>query len=143
MKKVVKASVDDLDQLVEIDSEVIGNTSRKDFIKNAIEAEACLIALENDEVAGYLIYDTHFFGCSFISMIIVSPAKRRKGFASLLMNHMVSHSETEKVFSSANRSNHDMQKVFEANGFVESGVIENLDEGDPEIVYFKSVKEKQ
>jgi len=31
-----------------------------------------------------------------------------------------------------------MQKVFEANGFVQSGIIENLDEGNPEIIYFKT-----
>ncbi len=31
-----------------------------------------------------------------------------------------------------------MQHVFLANGFVQSGVIENLDEGDPEIIYFRS-----
>jgi hypothetical protein len=31
-----------------------------------------------------------------------------------------------------------MQKVFEANGFVESGIVENLDEGDPEIIFYKS-----
>jgi hypothetical protein len=30
-----------------------------------------------------------------------------------------------------------MQRVCDALGFVRSGRIENLDEGDPEIVYFK------
>jgi len=32
-----------------------------------------------------------------------------------------------------------MQKVFKANGFKQSGFIENLDEGDPEIIYFRKV----
>ncbi len=30
-----------------------------------------------------------------------------------------------------------MQKIFDFNGFIESGIVENLDEGDPEIIYFK------
>jgi hypothetical protein len=31
-----------------------------------------------------------------------------------------------------------MQEVFKVNGFIESGFIENLDEDDPEIIYFRS-----
>jgi hypothetical protein len=31
-----------------------------------------------------------------------------------------------------------MQKVFHANGFIQSGIVENLDEGDPEIIYCNS-----
>lgn len=35
-----------------------------------------------------------------------------------------------------------MQRMCEALGFVRSGYIENLDEGDPEIVYFKPLPKK-
>jgi hypothetical protein len=34
-----------------------------------------------------------------------------------------------------------MQALLLKNGFVQSGFIENLDEGDPEQVYFKRIKE--
>ncbi len=30
------------------------------------------------------------------------------------------------------------KKVFESNGFIRSGFVENLDEGGPETIYFKS-----
>jgi hypothetical protein len=30
-----------------------------------------------------------------------------------------------------------LQAVCESLGFIRSGVVENLDEGDPEIIYFK------
>jgi ribosomal protein S18 acetylase RimI-like enzyme len=138
MKTVVKAIIEDLDKIVNIDSEVIGNTSRRDYIENAIELEHCIIAKEEENIVGFLIYDTNFFECSFISLIIVSSSKRRKGYASLLMDYMISTSPTTKVFSSTNRSNINMQKVFNTNGFIQSGIVENLDEGDPEIIYFKS-----
>ncbi|KMP98429.1 acetyltransferase [Bacillus cereus] len=36
---------------------------------------------------------------------------------------MLSHSPTQKIFSST-------------NGFVRSGIVENLDEGDPEIIFY-------
>lgn len=31
-----------------------------------------------------------------------------------------------------------MQEVFKENGFIQSGIVENLDEEDSEIIYFKS-----
>lgn len=53
------------------------------------------------------------------------------------MDEMVKSSAKEKVFSSTNQSNADMHKVFLSNGFIESGIVENLDDGDPEVIYFK------
>jgi hypothetical protein len=138
MKIVVKATLEDLDKMVNIDYEVIGNTNRRDYIENAIELGHCIIVKNEGDIEGFLIYDFNFFECSFISLIIVSPSKRRNGNASLLIDYMMSISPTTKVFSSTNRSNSSMQKVFHANGFTESGIVENLDEGDPEIIYFKS-----
>lgn len=135
---IVEAQITDLDAIVQVDRQVIGNTSRKDFIEKAIKQGRCILVNENEDVAGFLIYDTHFFECTFISLIIVSPTKRRKRYASQMMNYLVRTSPTEKLFSSTNRSNESMQKVFEANGFIQSGIVENLDEGDPEIIYFKS-----
>lgn len=135
---IVEAQISDLDAIVQVDCQVIGNTSRRDYIENAIKQGRCILMKENEDIAGFLIFDTHFFECTFIALIIVSPAKRRKGYASQLMNYLVRISPTDKIFSSTNRSNESMQKVFEANGFVQSGIVENLDEGDPEIIYFKS-----
>lgn len=134
---IVAAQIADLNAIVQLDREVIGNMSRRKSIENAIMQERCIIVKENDKVVGFLIYDTNFFECTFISLIIVSPSKRRKGYGSQMLNFMVRTSLTQKVFSSTNRSNNSMQKVFEANGFVESGIVENLDEGDPEILFYK------
>jgi ribosomal protein S18 acetylase RimI-like enzyme len=134
---IMAAQITDLQAIVQLDREVIGTTSRRDMIEHAIKQGRCILVKEKNEAAGFAIYDTNFFECTFISLVIVSPAKRRKGYASQLLNEVVRTSPTEKVFSSANRSNLSMQKVFKENGFVESGIVENLDEGDPEIIYFK------
>ncbi|WP_415813899.1 GNAT family N-acetyltransferase [Mesobacillus thioparans] len=136
--KIMTAQITDIQSIVQIDCEVIGNSSRLDLIENAIKQERCILVKEKNEVAAFSIYDTSFFECTFISLLIVSPAKRRKGYASQMLNELVRISPTKKVFSSTNRSNESMQKVFIANGFVESGIVENLDEGDPEIIYFKA-----
>jgi len=138
MTNIIQASMQELDEIMYIDSEVMGDTSRRSYIKKAIELGCCFIGREEDDIVGFLIYDTHFFECSFISLIIVSPSKRRKGYASKMLDFMMRISPTDKVFSSTNRSNARMQKVFATNGFIQSGIVENLDEGDPELIYFKS-----
>lgn len=138
MNNVIQAQINDLDQIMNIDQDIIGDDSRKDYITNAIKEKQCLVVKEGDLIVGFLVYHNHFFDCAFISLIIVSPTKRRKRYASSLINHFVSMSPTMKIFSSTNQSNEKMKEVFNLNGFVKSGTIENLDEGDPEIIYFKS-----
>ncbi|WP_407652093.1 hypothetical protein [Aquibacillus koreensis] len=78
-----------------------------------------------------------FFDCSFISLVIVSLTARRKGIASALIDRFTQKSSTDKIFSSTNLSNKPMQNVFLSNGFVHSGFVDNLDKGDPEIIFFK------
>ncbi|PEQ32408.1 GNAT family N-acetyltransferase [Bacillus cereus] len=128
--------MDDLDSIVHLDIDVLGDDSRRDYIKHTIDEGRYIIVKEDNSISGFLTYDTNFFGCTFLSLIIVSPAKRRQGYASSLISYMLTHSPTQKIFSSTNESNESMQTVFNANGFVRSGMIENLDEGDPEIIFY-------
>ncbi len=53
---------------------------------------------------------------------------------------MESISRGEKLFTSTNLSNLPMQALLAKLGYTLSGVIHNLDEGDPELVYFKKFK---
>lgn len=135
---MIKSQPNDVDDIVKIDKEVTGNDSRREYIKEAVEAEQCIVVKNEVSIVGFLIYDTHFFDCSFISLVMVSTPQRRKGYATALLEYFIKLSPTQKIFSSTNKSNKKMQEVFIANGFVQSGVIENLDEGDPEIIYFRS-----
>ncbi|EON72712.1 GNAT family N-acetyltransferase [Lysinibacillus sphaericus] len=137
MEYSMYACMGDLDELVTIDQQVIGSTTRRHFIQKALVEERCIIQKTQSSIAGFLIFNTDFFACSFISLVIVKPTERRKGIATSLLAHYVEMASTQKIFSSTNQSNTAMQKVFETAGFKKSGYIENLDEGDPEIIYFK------
>ncbi|MBT2641509.1 GNAT family N-acetyltransferase [Bacillus sp. ISL-41] len=139
MKFLEIAQFIDLDEIVKIDEEVIGSSRRYEFIRNAIEDERCIVVKDKNLMVGFLIFDIHFFDSSFISLIIIKPTERRKGYATSLIEYFTSKSPTQKIFSSTNKSNHIMQEVFKANGFIQSGFIENLEEDDPEIIYFKSL----
>jgi hypothetical protein len=44
---------------------------------------------------------------------------------------------TRKLFTSTNESNRAMRDLLAHAGFEPSGVVQNLDPGDPELIYFK------
>ncbi|OUB54803.1 hypothetical protein CN602_27890 [Bacillus cereus] len=81
MKNVTKASIKDLDAILHIDIDVIGDDSRRGYIKHTIDEGKCIIVKENNSISGFLTYDTNFFGCTFLSLTIISPTKRRRGEA--------------------------------------------------------------
>lgn len=138
MKTISKAVQKDLEAIVNIDKEIIGDDSRKKYIQKAIDEGQCMVAKSDNNIVGFLVFDTHFFGCSFISLIIVKKTEWRKGYATLLIQNFINEAPTKKIFSSTNLSNERMKAVFRTIGFIESGIVENLDEGDPEIIYFIS-----
>jgi len=134
---IKEAGMEHFQALCAIDQEVIGDTSRSGEIQQAIEEKRCLLYQSTEDIAGFLIVSHDFFGYDFISLVIVKPSERRKGIASALLSAYVKIAKTLKVFSSTNQSNTSMQQVFQAVGFVKSGFIDNLDEGDSEIIYVK------
>ncbi|SCY05566.1 MULTISPECIES: GNAT family N-acetyltransferase [unclassified Lysinibacillus] len=137
MSHIKEARMEHLQALCTIDQKVIGDASRTEEIQQAIEEKRCLLYQSTDNIAGFLLFTNDFFGYSFISLVIVKPSDRRKGVASALMKAYMQMAKTSKVFSSTNQSNKRMQQLFHNLGFVKSGVIDNLDEGDPEIIYMK------
>ncbi|WP_408009821.1 GNAT family N-acetyltransferase [Pseudalkalibacillus sp. A8] len=141
MIRAAAAEIQDSEDLLQIDETVFGNMNRKSTIEKAILEGRCLVARSDSFLVGFLIYNTDFFDCSFISLIIVPPSERRKGIASSLIQYFERISPTKKIFSSTNESNDRMVKVFSSLGYVKSGYLENLDEEDREIFYFKKQNE--
>jgi ribosomal protein S18 acetylase RimI-like enzyme len=70
-------------------------------------------------------------------MLYIKEDSRGQGIGGRLIDHMETLCLKEKLFTSTNLSNLRMQRLLEKKNFVISGVIRNLDEGDPEIVYVK------
>jgi len=123
-----------------IDPRVIDTPGRRPFIERAIAAGECYVATDRDAIVGYAVFDRSFFGQPFVSLLIVAEPQRRRGIGARLMRHIESICPGDKLFTSTNESNTPMQRLCEQLGFVRSGYIENLDEGDPEIIYFKRAR---
>ena len=112
---------------------------RAESVKQAVEQGRCFAAFDGDDVAGYAVLNDHFLGQVFVELLIVGPAYHRQGIGTLLLRQAERSCGRQKLFTSCNRSNLPAQCLFEKCGFQRSGQIYNLDEGDPELVYFKAL----
>ena len=80
-----------------------------------------------------------FYGHGFLAMLYVHPNHRMHGVGAGLIRHVEGICRTEKLFTSTNESNLPMQALLTKLSYAPSGIIHNLDAGDPEIVFFKQV----
>lgn len=122
--------------LVQIDQYAISHFDRASAIADALASEGCFVAEAEAEPLGYVVLNYAFFGFGFIPLIVAASAHRRKGIGLRLLVEARARCTSRKLFTSANVSNKPAHALFTRAGFVRSGIIENLDKGDPEIVYF-------
>ncbi len=131
------ATLLDLENIMFIEEEVIKSKCREVEIRKSIIQNRCIVGCIDKSICGYLVYHHHFFGQFFVELVIVRPRKRRRGVAKSLLRYIEENCQTNKIFSSTNQSNQPMHEVFKTLGYVESGMINNLDEADPEIIYVR------
>jgi GNAT superfamily N-acetyltransferase len=129
-------SISSFDQVAQIDAE------RKPFIERSVAGGNCfVIAADNgNTIAAYGVLEYSFYSYGFISLLYVDANHRRQNYGAALMNHMESSCRTEKIFTSTNLSNIPMQSLLAKLEYKLSGVIHDLDEGDPELVYCKVLR---
>jgi GNAT superfamily N-acetyltransferase len=89
-------------------------------------------------ISGYAVIRSHaFFGRDFVELLAVATGERRRGVGSLLLQEALS--PTTRTFTSTNRSNIPMNRLLEKEEWLFSGQLDGIDEGDPELVYFKDL----
>ena len=135
-----QAVENDIETICSFDLIARVENERCEFIRREVVAGNCFVAVENETVIGYgvLNYTFYYNGC--IDMLYVHSEHRRKDAGEALLRHLESVCKTPKLFTSTNLSNLPMQSLLAKSDYVLSGVIHNLDESDPEIVYFKRLK---
>lgn len=113
---------------------------RREYIHLVIAAGRCHVAVEEDVVQGYVVFDHSFFAQGFVELLYVTPDARRRGVGRALMRYVEGLCQTPKLFTSTNLSNHPMQALLARAGYKLSGAIHDLDEGDPELIYVKYLR---
>lgn len=133
------AEENDIDEMVVLDALVIGNTSRRKLIEELVELQQGYIARRERQIVGFLLMQHHFFGQPFIELLIVHPSFHHQRVGTALMKYIETICTPGKLFTSTNASNKVMQQFCEQLGYRRSGIVENLDEGDPDLIYFKKL----
>lgn len=130
----------DIDALYSFDLIVKRENERRESIRRAVTSGECFVAVADEKVIGYgvLNYTFHYVGC--IDLLYVHSDYRRGGAGVALLQHLESLCQTPKLFTSTNLSNLPMQSLLAKLSYVLSGLIHNLDEDDPKIVYFKRLR---
>jgi N-acetylglutamate synthase-like GNAT family acetyltransferase len=134
------AAETDVEALCSLDLIARQASERREFIRREVASANCYVALINGKVIGYGVLNYTFYNNGCIDMLYIHADHRRGGAGAALLKHMESLCKTPKLFTSTNLSNLPMQSLLAKLDYVLSGVIHNLDEGDPEIVYFKRLR---
>ena len=100
----------------------------------------CWVAIVDEQIVAYAAFNYSFYGRGFVEMLYVHRKHRRRGIGLAFMRHFAGICDTSSLFTSTNQSNVAMQHLLAQAGFEPSGKIENLDEGDPELVYFRQLQ---
>ena len=99
-----------------------------------------LIALQGSTVAGLIAYRTDWFQCSFVSLVAVAEARRRRGIARALFEAVAERSPSPRLFSSTEETNAVAIQMHRALGFVASGFIDNLPQGYRELLFYRRLR---
>jgi GNAT superfamily N-acetyltransferase len=99
-------------------------------------ARVAYIAELDGRPAGYAVLG-EFFGHPFLERLRTADHLLRQGVASALMDKIEAQAQGDRLFVSTNESNTIMRTLLAKRDYKVSGLVENLDPGDPELFFVK------
>ena len=132
--KLIRATSDDLDIVIDID-----DLNRAELWKKAIAKNECFLILDGAGVVGFVVFNYSFFGVGWLEMIEIRKDLRGKGIGEKTIELIIKMCKVPKIFISTNKSNTPMRKLLTKMNFTFSGELNGLDEGDPELFYYKKI----
>jgi ribosomal protein S18 acetylase RimI-like enzyme len=131
----------DLDAVLDLDRAAPVGRERSEYLTARVHAGDVVIFERNGRALGYVVHRaTSFFGRDFVDLLAVDVTSRRQGVASALLESAVHSSSTDRIFTSTNRSNAPMVELLEKAGWGFSGELDGIDDGDPELVFYRDAR---
>ncbi len=137
--KICPAQEDDLGPMCSVHP-TSGRQEGRAVIRGSVREGRAYVAVLDGRVAGYAVLEHSFFERGFISMLMVGPAHCRRGVGTALVRHVETLCESERIFTSTNQSNLPMQSLLGKLGYRYSGLVEDLDPGDPELFFSRQLR---
>ncbi len=135
------AQLHDLEPCVAIDApnfNIFDREKRRKHFLHMIPRKMMLVLEMDSRIVGYATFDSDWFGCTFLKLVVTDHAYRRRGLATKLLQHIeFNHCPSGKLFSSTEADNEPSIQMHKQYGFIESGWLDNLPQPHREIFYFK------
>ncbi len=137
------AGRDDWPAIARLDEDTLGSTARAEMLRQAVQEQRCYLVTGNGEIAAFGVLNHHFFDQAFLELLVVDSRLRRQGIGRMLLMALRDICQTEKLFTSTNVSNQPMRQLLQACGWQRCGFVDQLDPGDPELIYCHTRSTKQ
>jgi ribosomal protein S18 acetylase RimI-like enzyme len=125
--------------LKSLDSVVPLDPARADCVDLWLRQDTVLVAEVEGRAVGYGVFNHGFFHQGQVEMLMLHPQFRGQEIGARLLKALEERCDTPKLFVTTNLTNQPMQKLLLRLGYAACGYIEELDPGDPELVFFKKV----
>ena len=123
--------------LQRVDPRFATHAGSREHIVDLLGLGLSWLAFQEGEPVGFAVVTRHFFNFPFVDLLHVNQAHRREGVGQALMDHCEAAHDADRIFTSTNESNEPMRRLLAKADWSVSGLIENLDPGDPELVFVK------
>lgn len=135
--KLRPASLQDYAAMETVDPLLATGKDRGRVVRELMALGESWVAEADGVVTGFAIASHHFFARPFVDLLVVADDRRRLGIGTALMGACEAAHDDDRMFTSTNESNAPMRALLAQAGWQVSGVVENLDPGDPELVFVK------
>ncbi|MET4541118.1 GNAT superfamily N-acetyltransferase [Arthrobacter bambusae] len=135
MEIIGDGTAEQFEALVAADQVAQQDRQRREQLRRWLADGSVRVATRNGSPVGYTVVEPSFFGHDFLVLIVVGEQHRKAGIGQLLMADVETRERDAKLFTSTNLSNQVMQRLLARRGWVSSGMVFGLDEGDPEVFY--------
>ena len=129
----------DAPALKDLDTVVPLDPRRAHSIDRWLEQDVVFVAEVDGKVVGYGVVNHAFFHQGNVDMLMLHPDHRGQQIGQQLLEALEETCVTAKLFVTTNLSNHRMQRLLACQGFAACGFIDELDPGDPELVFVKKL----
>jgi ribosomal protein S18 acetylase RimI-like enzyme len=130
----------DAEALKALDTLVPGDPSRGALIDEWLRHDIVFVAEVDGRAVGYGVFNHAFFRQGNVDMLMIHPDHRGRRIGEQLLRALEASCDTPKLFCTTNASNERMQRLLARTGFATCGFIDELDPGDPELVFVKVLK---
>ena len=135
MEVIGDGTAEHFEALVAVDQIAQQDPERRGELRRWLASGSVRVATQDGSPVGCTVLEPSFFGNDFLVLIVVGEQHRKAGIGQLLMGDVEAQERDTKLFTSTNLSNQAMQRLLARRGWVSSGMVFGLDEGDPELFY--------